>query len=158
LLVSEGVEERIGRLVLASCEAFDNYPPGILGRALAQAASLPGELYLAFQPLRARPSFPKSCRDFPNGALRLTTSRRAVGGDIYDFIELPDGQLALVVDDVTDKGIPTALVMATTHSILRSDAQGETSPGEVLERANERLYPDIPPHMFVTSLRGAEPR
>ena len=91
MLVSEGVEERIGRLVLASCEAFDNYPLGILGRALAQAASLPGGLYLAFQPLRARPSFPKSCRDFPNGALRLTTSRRAVGGDIYDFIELPDG-------------------------------------------------------------------
>jgi serine phosphatase RsbU (regulator of sigma subunit) len=82
----------------------------------------------------------------------------AVGGDFYDFIELPDGQLALVVGDVTDKGIPAALVMATTHSILRSDAQGETSPDAVLERANERLYPDIPPHMFVTSLRGAEPR
>jgi pimeloyl-ACP methyl ester carboxylesterase len=55
LLVSEGVDERIGRLVLASCEAFDNYPPGIPGRALAQAASLPGGLYLAFQPLRLRP-------------------------------------------------------------------------------------------------------
>jgi serine phosphatase RsbU (regulator of sigma subunit) len=77
---------------------------------------------------------------------------RAVGGDFYDFPELPDGQLALVVGDVTDKAIPAALLMATTHSILRSDAQGETSPGAVLERANERLYPDIPPHMFVTCL------
>src|SRR5215212_10133201 len=55
LLVSEGVDERVGRLVLASCEAFENYPPGIPGLALAQAASLPGGLYLAFQPLRLRP-------------------------------------------------------------------------------------------------------
>jgi serine phosphatase RsbU (regulator of sigma subunit) len=42
--------------------------------------------------------------------------------------------------------------MATTHSILRGDAQGETSPGTVLERANDRLYPDIPANMFVTCL------
>jgi pimeloyl-ACP methyl ester carboxylesterase len=55
LLVSEGVNERVGRLVLASCEAFENYPPSIPGRALAQAASIPGGLYLAFQSLRLRP-------------------------------------------------------------------------------------------------------
>jgi pimeloyl-ACP methyl ester carboxylesterase len=55
LLVSEGLDERVGRLVLASCEAFDNYPPGIPGRALAQAARIPGGLYLAFQFFRLRP-------------------------------------------------------------------------------------------------------
>src|SRR5215217_732302 len=55
LLVSEGLDERVGRLVLASCEAFDNYPPGIPGRALAQAARIPGGLYLAFQSFRLRP-------------------------------------------------------------------------------------------------------
>jgi len=77
---------------------------------------------------------------------------RAVGGDFYDFLELPDGQLALITGDVTDKGIPAALVMATTHSILRGDAPGLVSPGAVLERANDRLFPDIPSHMFVTCL------
>ena len=77
---------------------------------------------------------------------------RAVGGDFYDFLELPDGQLALITGDVTDKGIPAALVMATTHSILRGDAPGLISPAAVLERANNRLYPDIPSHMFVTCL------
>ena len=41
--------------MLASCEAFDNYPPGVPGRALAQAARMPGGLYLAFQSLRLRP-------------------------------------------------------------------------------------------------------
>jgi len=77
---------------------------------------------------------------------------REVGGDFYDFLELPDGQVALVTGDVTDKGIPAALVMATTHSILRGDAPGLVSPGSVLQRANDRLYPDIPAHMFVTCL------
>lgn len=53
--------------------------------------------------------------------LTLYRPARAAGGDFYDFLELPDGQLALVVGDVTDKGIPAALVMATTLSILRAD-------------------------------------
>lgn len=77
---------------------------------------------------------------------------REVGGDFYDFLDLPDGKVAIFTGDVTDKGIPAALVMATTHSILRGDLPGLVSPGAVLERANDRLYPDIPPHMFVTCL------
>jgi pimeloyl-ACP methyl ester carboxylesterase len=55
LLVSEGLDGRVGRLVLASCEAFENYPPGVPGRALAQVASIPGGIYAAFQSLRLRP-------------------------------------------------------------------------------------------------------
>jgi serine phosphatase RsbU (regulator of sigma subunit) len=77
---------------------------------------------------------------------------REIGGDFYDFLELPNGQVAIVAGDVTDKGIPAALVMATTHSILRGEAPGLVSPGAVLRRANDRLYPDIPAHMFVTCL------
>jgi serine phosphatase RsbU (regulator of sigma subunit)/anti-sigma regulatory factor (Ser/Thr protein kinase) len=75
---------------------------------------------------------------------------RAVGGDFYDFINLPDGRLGIFTGDVTDKGVPAALVMATTRSILRNAAEKETSPGKVLERANQLLVSDIPPHMFVT--------
>ncbi|WP_219975805.1 PP2C family protein-serine/threonine phosphatase [Rubrobacter xylanophilus] len=77
---------------------------------------------------------------------------REVGGDFYDFLDLPDGKVAIFTGDVTDKGIPAALVMATTHSILRGDMPGLVSPGAVLEQANDRLYPQIPPHMFVTCL------
>jgi serine phosphatase RsbU (regulator of sigma subunit) len=77
---------------------------------------------------------------------------REIGGDFYDFLELPDGQLAIVAGDVMDKGIPAALVMATTHSILRGEAPGLISPGAVLGRANDRLYPDLPAPMFVTCL------
>ena len=77
---------------------------------------------------------------------------RAVGGDFYDFIDLPDGKVGIVAGDVTDKGVPAALVMASTRSILRSEAARHSSPGTVLQRANELLYPDIPAHMFVTCL------
>ena len=79
---------------------------------------------------------------------------REVGGDFYDFIELPDGRTGIVIGDVTDKGVPAALVMASTRSILRSVAPRMESPGKVLEAVNELLVPDIPAQMFVTCLYG----
>src|SRR5215211_5160188 len=77
---------------------------------------------------------------------------REVGGDFYDFLELEDGRLGLVIGDVTDKGIPAALVMATTRAVLRASAQRLSSPGEILRSANEALVTDIPPSMFITCL------
>lgn len=77
---------------------------------------------------------------------------RAVSGDFYDFIQFPDGRLGVVCADVTDKGVPAALVMATTRSLLRGAAEKLESPGEVLARTNELLVPDIPRNMFVTCL------
>ncbi|MDR8409149.1 alpha/beta hydrolase [Nonomuraea sp. 3-1Str] len=62
VLVSEGRAERVGRLVLTACEAFDNYPPGVPGRAVATAAKIPGGLWLTMR------------------ALRLRATRRAPGG------------------------------------------------------------------------------
>jgi serine phosphatase RsbU (regulator of sigma subunit)/anti-sigma regulatory factor (Ser/Thr protein kinase) len=77
---------------------------------------------------------------------------REVGGDFYDFIELPGNKVGIVVGDVTDKGVPAALVMATTHSLLRAEAPRLVEPAKVLERINELLVPDMPPKMFVTCL------
>ncbi|MGI9606101.1 MAG: ATP-binding SpoIIE family protein phosphatase [Acidimicrobiales bacterium] len=75
---------------------------------------------------------------------------REVGGDFYDFIDLPDGRIGVVIGDVTDKGVPAALVMATTQGLLREIAHQAVEPAEVLARVNERLVGDIPPNMFVT--------
>jgi serine phosphatase RsbU (regulator of sigma subunit)/anti-sigma regulatory factor (Ser/Thr protein kinase) len=77
---------------------------------------------------------------------------RSVGGDFYDFIQLPEGQVGVVVGDVTDKGVPAALVMATTHAILRVEALRLVAPGEVLRRVNQLLLDEMPPNMFVTCL------
>jgi anti-sigma regulatory factor (Ser/Thr protein kinase) len=79
---------------------------------------------------------------------------RAVGGDFYDFIELPEGRLGLVIGDVTDKGVPAAMVMAATRSVLRASAQRLIDPGTVLARVNDNLCPDIPENMFVTCFYG----
>jgi serine phosphatase RsbU (regulator of sigma subunit) len=56
----------------------------------------------------------------------------------------------LVVGDATGKGMPAALVMATTRGMLRAVAQSLDPPGEVLARINDALYPDVPSAMFVT--------
>ena len=77
---------------------------------------------------------------------------REVGGDFYDFLEFEDGRVGLVVGDATGKGMPAALVMATTRGMLRAVVQSVESPGEVLARVNEALVAEIPPNMFVTCL------
>src|SRR5829696_2604344 len=75
---------------------------------------------------------------------------REVGGDFYDFLELPSGRLGLIVGDATGKGVPAALVMASARSMLRAVAQASNSPGDVLRRDNDALVTDIPANMFVT--------
>jgi len=79
---------------------------------------------------------------------------REVGGDFYDVIPLPDGRIGFVVGDVTDKGVPAALVMSATRTILRASATRLVEPGQVLEVVNEHLCPDMPEKMFVTCLYG----
>jgi predicted ester cyclase len=71
-------------------------------------------------------------------------SAREVGGDFYDFLELPNRHLGLVVGDATGKGVPAALLMSTTCGMLRAVALSVDSPGEVLERVNEALSARIP--------------
>src|ERR671912_739409 len=76
---------------------------------------------------------------------------REVGGDFYDFIEIDDERLGIVLGDATGKGVPGALVMASTRSMLRAVTQASNySPAEVLGRVNDSLVADIPPNMFVT--------
>ena len=96
---------------------------------------------------------PKTLPDLPGWQIAAFYRAAAeVGGDFYDFIELPGGKIGLVIGDVTGHGVPAALVMATTRSILRSEAPRLVAPGKVLERVNEFLHADIPANMFVTCL------
>ncbi|MBV9793578.1 MAG: PP2C family protein-serine/threonine phosphatase [Actinobacteria bacterium] len=96
---------------------------------------------------------PKSVPDLPSWHVAaFYRPARTVGGDFYDFIPLPDERVMFVVGDVTDKGVPAALVMASTHALLRSAAPRLISPGAVLAHVNDLLCADIPAHMFVTCL------
>ena len=85
--------------------------------------------------------------DFP-----LYQPAREVGGDFYDFLELKDGHLGLVVGDATGKGVPAVLVMSTTCGMLQavSQASDPSLPGEVLRQVNDALSARIPTNTFVT--------
>ena len=86
---------------------------------------------------------------------------REVGGDFYDFFELEDGRLGVVVGDATGKGVPAALVGSATSSMLRAVARslGTSSPGEVLAQVNATLLARIPSNTFVTCFYAiVEPR
>jgi sigma-B regulation protein RsbU (phosphoserine phosphatase) len=79
---------------------------------------------------------------------------RAVGGDFYDAFALPGGRVGIVIADVSDKGMPAALFMALTRSLVRAEAQREASPARVLASANRLLLDMSDSAMFVTAFYG----
>jgi sigma-B regulation protein RsbU (phosphoserine phosphatase) len=83
-------------------------------------------------------------------AARWRTARQ-VGGDFYDVFELPNGHLGLFIADVADKGVPAALFMALTRTLVRAAVAETESPARVLSRVNELLIPDTEQGMFVTA-------
>ena len=96
---------------------------------------------------------PKALPDMPGWQVAMFyRPARTVGGDFYDFIPLPRGQVMVVVGDVTDKGVPAAMVMASTHALMRAAAPRLISPGAVLGRVNDLLFTDTPAHMFATCM------
>jgi len=94
---------------------------------------------------------PESPR-FDLGALMIPA--RAVGGDFYDFIPLNGDRLGIVVGDVSDKGVPAALFMALTYSLIRAEASRGVTPGEALLAVNHHLKSMNVDDMFVTVLFG----
>lgn len=79
---------------------------------------------------------------------------RQVGGDFYDVIELPDRRLGFFIGDVADKGMPAALYMALTRTLVRAAAVQTGSPAEALQQVNDLLIPDAGLGMFVTGVYG----
>jgi len=79
---------------------------------------------------------------------------REVGGDLYDFINLPDGRLGIVVADVSGKGVPASLYMTLTKGLLDSVTEEETDPGEILREVNRHLYDVCRRKVFVTLFLG----
>jgi serine phosphatase RsbU (regulator of sigma subunit)/putative methionine-R-sulfoxide reductase with GAF domain len=84
-------------------------------------------------------------------AARWRTARQ-VGGDFYDVFELPNHRLGLFIADVADKGMPAALFMALTRTLVHAAVIETPSPAEALRRVNELLLPDTRQGMFVTAV------
>jgi phosphoserine phosphatase RsbU/P len=81
--------------------------------------------------------------------VRWETARQ-MGGDFYDVFELGDDRLGLVIADVSDKGLPAALYMTVTRTLIRSKIREHDNPAAVLKEVNELLYTESPESMFIT--------
>jgi sigma-B regulation protein RsbU (phosphoserine phosphatase) len=80
---------------------------------------------------------------------------KEVSGDLYDYFLLPDKKtLCLVIGDVSGKGVPAALFMAITRTLIRAAAEIEDDPARIMEHVNGRLAENNPNLMFVTLLIG----
>ena len=77
-------------------------------------------------------------------------SAKEVGGDYYDFLQVDDHTIGMVVADVSGKGIPGSLVMTMTRSMLHMAARENRSPKDTIIEVNNCLAPDMNPGMFVT--------
>ena len=81
-------------------------------------------------------------------------SARNVGGDFYDVVRLPDRRVGLAIADVSDKGVPAALFMMSTRTLLKGAAIGAKNPGDVIGTVNQLLCEDNEAAMFVTLIYG----
>jgi serine phosphatase RsbU (regulator of sigma subunit) len=79
---------------------------------------------------------------------------REVGGDLYDFIQFPDGRLGIVVADVSGKGVPASLYMTLTKGLLASVSENHDEPAAILREVNLHLYQASRKKIFVTLLYG----
>ena len=77
-------------------------------------------------------------------------SAKEVGGDYYDFLQVDDHTIGMVVADVSGKGVPGSLVMTMTRSMLHIAARDNQSPQQTIIEVNNCLAPDMNPGMFVT--------
>jgi len=79
---------------------------------------------------------------------------RQVGGDFYDVFELGDDKFGVLIGDVADKGVPSAIFMARAHALIIAEADAVTPPGQVLRMANGHITRFEKSTQFVTALFG----
>jgi phosphoserine phosphatase RsbU/P len=79
---------------------------------------------------------------------------RAVGGDFFDVIPFDEDKVALVIGDVSDKGVPASIFMALTRSLCRAESHPSATPRDVLESVNTHLLDMNEAGMFVTVIYG----
>lgn len=88
------------------------------------------------------------------GLFAMMDTAKQVGGDFYDFFLLPDGKLAVVIADVSDKGVPAALFMMRAKTLIKTYVSSGLSPDKVADLTNRALCEDNEMEMFVTAWIG----
>ena len=98
---------------------------------------------------------PDRCPEIPGFTIAgRATSATEVGGDYYDFMEIDDDHLGIVLADVSGKGVHAALIVAMIRSAFRTQARNTTDVREVLSKVNDFIAQDLPQNMFCTCVYG----
>ena len=148
------------RVVLGGSVALVSLAAGLVGwwygRQVEESERIETELGIASEIQRS--ILPRIFPPFPNRdefeLYAETIPAREMGGDFYDFFLLDQERLGLVIADVSGKGVPAAVFMAVTCTILRATALQASSPSECLSRVNNLLCPENDSAMFVTVFYG----
>jgi len=94
---------------------------------------------------------PEHCPSLPGWEIAADwRAAREVGGDFYDFIPLDEEHMGLVIADVSDKGVPAALFMSLTRTLVRASAGEARSPARALQRVNELILNETRSEMFLS--------
>jgi sigma-B regulation protein RsbU (phosphoserine phosphatase) len=113
---------------------------------MEQELNVAHDIQMSMLPLEF-PAFPER-EEFSVHA--LLKPAREVGGDFYDFFFINDDEICLIVGDVSGKGVPAALFMAVTKTMIKTQAVDDPSPASIVTRVNDELSADNPSSMFVT--------
>jgi serine phosphatase RsbU (regulator of sigma subunit)/putative methionine-R-sulfoxide reductase with GAF domain len=98
---------------------------------------------------------PDSCPTVPGYQLAAAwRSARRVGGDFYDFMLLANGNVGIAIADVADKGVPAALFMALSRTLVRATSMSGRTPSDMLRRTNTLIMSDARSDLFVTVFYG----
>jgi serine phosphatase RsbU (regulator of sigma subunit) len=136
-MLFEALEQSVGELQSATA----------LKERLESELQIAGSIQLSFLPT----TMPSANEPFDVCA--LLKSAKEVGGDFYNFFKIDDSHLFFTLGDVSDKGIPAALFMAMTLSLIKGKMGPELSPGELLEKVNDELCADNA-QLFATIVCG----
>lgn len=132
--------DEVGRLARSFNTMADRL--GEYVRELADKHRIENELVIA-QRIQSD-LLPRTMPELPGvDVYGLTAPARQVGGDYFDFFNPTPDSVGIAMGDVTGKGIPAALLMSATRSVLRSQVAGKEMPDEVLKAVNALLLPDV---------------
>ena len=113
---------------------------------MEQELNIGHDIQMSMLPL-SFPAFPE--RD-EFSIYALLEPAREVGGDFYDYFFVSQDEICLVVGDVSGKGVPAALFMAVTKTMIKTCAMDDSSPASIVTRVNDEMSEDNPSSMFVT--------
>jgi sigma-B regulation protein RsbU (phosphoserine phosphatase) len=138
----------LGRAFNTMADSLDRYTAE-LARTTAEKEGLRREMEIASQIQRSL--LPERCPELDGLAVAAHSApAHQVGGDFYDFIPLPEGRWGIVIADASGKGVPAALLMALSRSLIRAYSRDNPSVLRALEMANRFMLEDMQPGTFVT--------